>query len=191
MPRTPTLREADLSLPGLLRQLGTIQPGPLPWRSVPVAHNTWARFAGTSERPAVEVVLHSTVIARFTRIASLAVEDVGIPDLWLLTLSTGGWDTVTTRDRLNRVLRPLGLNVSRGAGTTWVHEVGVELADGRHVLGDRRLAAHDGHALPVATVLEDGTRVVHPALAGADLFRLLARGVSCAALTAAAPETAA
>lgn len=185
---TPTLAEADFSLPGLIRQLdspaGVLIAAVAGYAEARIAHNTSA-YASKPHPDApltIGVVLHRTTIARFHRI--LATD--GTPDLWLLTINTGGWDTVTTRDRLNRVLRPLGLSIYRDRGTT---RIGGCIQDGR--LFARDLASHDGHRLPVATVLTDGTRIVPPALPDHNLTELARRTsgrLPLASLTAAAPS---
>lgn len=181
---TPTLRQADLSLPGLLRQLdapaGVLSAAVAGYAEARIAHNTSAY--ASKQAPAslltVGVVLHSTVIARFTRIEG---GSNGLPDLWLLTVNTGGWDTVTTRDRLNRVLRPLGITIYRDRGVTVLDGV---VVDGE-LSQKRPLLRHDWHHLPVATVLADGTRVVPPYLPADQVEELATYHVPVASLTAA------
>ena len=77
---------------------------------VRLGHNTWAMSAGLGDDdPTILVKLHHTIIARMT------------PDE--ITLHTGGYQTVTTKDRLNKLVRPYGYVISQHNWTWFVHEV--------------------------------------------------------------------
>ncbi len=77
-----------------------------------IAHNTRLGIIGNGE--AIGLWLHATCIVTFNRDGSIA-------------LRTGGWQTVTTKDRLNRVARAHGWSVFAKACVWYIaHRSGTE-----------------------------------------------------------------
>ena len=65
--------------------------------TVAICNNTVLRDAGTGAQPRVAMVLHGTAVATYCGpVDSFAPGGV--------ILNTGGWQTVTTKDRINRAL---------------------------------------------------------------------------------------
>lgn len=75
-------------------------------RSGDCGNNTWAQYQATPDGPTIQVVLHLTTVA------TIHADDS-------VTLRTGGWCTVTTKDRLNRVLGDRGS--VRSVKGTWTY----------------------------------------------------------------------
>lgn len=90
-----------------------------------IAHNTWARFDQIDK--SVAVVLHNTAVLTF------------LPD-GSIVLNSGGWLTVTTKERINRYL-PNGLRVYSNRGVWWLYKNGatVEKFEDGMVISDKKL----------------------------------------------------
>lgn len=75
-----------------------------------VANNTWRQI---SEHGVERIIFHKTAV--------LTVFPDGAQ-----VLNTGGWDTVTTKDRINRFARDIGLWSERGTWYVRVHRTGAK-----------------------------------------------------------------
>ena len=86
----------------------------------------------------VERISDFEIGVRYHRTMIVKMDPTGV-----LTISTGGWETVTTKDRLNQFLRCRGVSIFQKKGNWYINGTNETLPyqDGMQVLSDGHVSA--------------------------------------------------